>query len=351
MDYRTRMKLAFGGVLFVLVILSSVILRPFITAIASGLLLGFIFFPLQKRLLTRLKKPNLSAAIVTLLVVFVLLVPASFLGKGALKQAQAIYPKLEEGLRTSLISSQQECGDEATSLKCWMNMEIAKVINQEDVNSFLDPAFEQVATWLWTKAPTLLLAVPIFLLNLIIALLVMFTTLVDGEKMVKKVRDFIPLSRKDERVMFKRVHQTVHALIYGHIFGAVAQALAGTIGLFIIGIGSPLFWGSLMMLTALIPFVGAPFIWIPLSIGLFLTGSTVQAIIYLLWGFIVISSVDNIIRTVVVSDRTHMSLVVIFLGIIGGVVVFGVPGFIFGPLILSVTATVLEIYPDSHTAR
>ncbi len=352
MDEKTRMRLVFGAMLLVFVVLSGFIIRPYIGAIASGILLGYIFHPLNSRLLRRLKRPNLTAAIVTILVVLVVLIPSTAVVKGAVGQAQAAYVVLADRLKGQQpLAPDGTCDADAESLSCRINRAYSGLLADENFRRFVNASLDKLYLGIWNFASSLVFAVPRFVLNFIIALLVMFAVLVDGEKMVGKLRELVPLGKRDERVMFDRVHSTVHALIFGHILGALAQAAVGTIGLIIIGVDAPLFWGSLMAVTALIPFVGAAFVWIPLGLGLILTGAALRGIIYLVWGFLVISTVDNLIRTVVVSERTRMSLVVIFLGVVGGVSVFGVPGFIFGPLILTVTMTVLELYPEDHTRQ
>lgn len=350
MDYKTRMRVAFGAILIFFLVLSGLILRPYLVAIASGFLLGYVFYPLYKYLLKRVKKKNISALIVTSLVLIVVLVPLFFLGKQALNQAKTAFVELTERIRSQELVAAEGCGEDASTL-CWVNEEYKHLMEDEGVRNMLEPTLQSAQDWLWKKASGIILAVPGFVIDLVVTLLVMFGTLVEGDMMVEKLRNLIPLSRKDENVMFKRVHSTMHALIYGHITAALAQAVAGTIALLILGISSPIFWGALMWLTSMIPFVGAPIVWLPIAIGLIITGSVVKGIILFVWGIIVIGSIDNVIRTLVVSERTHMSMVVIFLGIAGGVSVFGFAGLIFGPLVLSLTATVLELYPEEHMGR
>lgn len=344
------MRIAFGAILLFFLVLSGLILRPYLVALASGFLLGYVFYPLYKYLLKHVKKKNISALIVTFLVLIVVLVPLFFLGKQAINQAKTAFVELTERLRSQELVAAEGCGEDASTL-CRINEAYYHLMEDEGVRKMLEPTLQSIQDWLWKKASGIILAVPRFVLNLVVALLVMFGTLVEGEMMAEKLRSFIPLSRKDESAMFKRVHSTMHALIYGHITAALAQAVAGTIALLILGISSPIFWGALMWLTSMIPFVGAPVVWLPIAIGLIITGSVVKGIILFVWGIIVIGSIDNVIRTLVVSERTHMSMVVIFLGIAGGVSVFGFPGLIFGPLILSITATVLELYPEEHMGR
>lgn len=350
MDYRTRMRLAFGAILLFFLALSGLILRPYFTAIASGFLLGYIFYPLYKYLLKYVKKENVSAVIVTFLVLVVVLVPLFFLGKQAINQAKTAFVELTEQLKSEELVATEGCDEDASAI-CWVNEGYKKLLEDETIKGMLEPTLQSIQEWLWQKASDIILGVPRFMLNLVVALLVMFGTLVEGKRMIEKLRELIPLSKKDEKIMFNRVHSTMQALTYGYIMAALAQAVAGTIALLILGVSSPIFWGALMWLTSLIPFVGAPVVWLPLALGLIITGSTVKGIILLIWGVIVIGTIDNVIRTLVVSERTHMSLVVIFLGIVGGLSVFGFPGLIFGPLILSVTVTVLELYPEEHIGR
>ena len=143
----------------------------------------------------------------------------------------------------------------------------------------------------------------------------------------------------------------LHAIVYGSIVVALIQGTLGGIGFWIVGIPSPILWGILMSLFALIPMVGTGIIWVPASLGMaaygYLSGDTVmvwKAIGLFIYGVFVIAGIDNVLKPKIIGERAHVHPVIILLGVLGGLKFFGIVGFAVGPLILAIFITFLEIY-------
>lgn len=194
-------------------------------------------------------------------------------------------------------------------------------------------------------------ALPAFLggsIWIVVQLLVMFFLFFyfirDRDLIVDWIKRIIPLSPGETAVLFSRVRGVIHAVVVGHLFTASVQGLLGGVMMAILGVPLPALWGSVMALLSLIPTLGAPVVWMPAAIMLAIQGSWGKALILAAWGAFVIGLIDNVLYPVLVGKRVTLHTVPIFLGFLGGVVVFGISGLVLGPLIVAMTWTLLEIW-------
>lgn len=139
---------------------------------------------------------------------------------------------------------------------------------------------------------------------------------------------------------------TVHAVVFGIVLTALAQGVLAGLGYWVAGVAAPVMWGAITALVSLIPFVG-PVVWVSLSIGLFINGDTSAAIGLFLWGALVVSWVDNLIRPLVISGPTRIPFLLVFLGVLGGVNAFGLIGLFLGPVILAVALAIWREWLES----
>ncbi len=139
---------------------------------------------------------------------------------------------------------------------------------------------------------------------------------------------------------------TVHAVVFGIVLTALAQGALAGLGYWVAGVSAPVMWGAITALVSLIPFVG-PVVWISLSAGLFINGETAAAVGLFLWGALVVSWVDNLIRPIMISGPTRIPFLLVFLGVLGGVNAFGLIGLFLGPVILAVALAIWREWLES----
>lgn len=132
---------------------------------------------------------------------------------------------------------------------------------------------------------------------------------------------------------------TVRAVVFGIVLTALAQGVLAGLGYWVAGVSAPALWGLITALVSLIPFVG-PVVWVSLSIGLLAHGETQAAIGLFLWGALVVSWVDNLIRPLVISGPTRIPFLLVFLGVLGGINAFGLIGLFLGPVLLGVAIAI-----------
>lgn len=153
-----------------------------------------------------------------------------------------------------------------------------------------------------------------------------------------------PLKNEHERLLAEKFISISRATIKGTLVVGAIQGLLGGLAFWIVGVPSPAIWGLLMILFSIIPLVGSALVWLPAAIILLLMGQVWQGIFLLVVGFGVISLVDNILRPKLVGKDTQMHPLMIFFATLGGISLFGLPGFIIGPIVVSLFLALGEIY-------
>jgi predicted PurR-regulated permease PerM len=161
-----------------------------------------------------------------------------------------------------------------------------------------------------------------------------------------------------QKQVMQQLDEVSFAIIYGSLLIALIQGGIGAIGFYFFGISSPLTWGIIMSIFALIPFIGTAIVWLPMSLILVVQGITtsssstmLKGVGLLLYGALIISTIDNILKPHIIGKRAKIHPVLVLLGVLGGLAFFGFIGFIVGPLILAVVATVIEIYEKERKCR
>ncbi|MCC8179083.1 MAG: AI-2E family transporter [Cloacibacillus sp.] len=181
-------------------------------------------------------------------------------------------------------------------------------------------------------------------LIILIVVITSFFLVRDGRRMIDYATDLLPLP-EEERVGFvRRTAVMLRAVVCGIIMTAAVQGTLGGLGWWYVGLSHPVFFGFCMFMTAMIPFVGTPAIWLPGAAALFLRGDLSGCIILLLWGLLVVSSIDNFIKPIFISEGSKIHMLLIFIGLFGGLYAWGFLGVFVGPLILSLALFLLDIY-------
>ena len=183
-----------------------------------------------------------------------------------------------------------------------------------------------------------------FLLDLFVMLYAMFYFFRDGPRIIEKIFYYMPLSPEDEELLLERLTSVTRATIKGTlVIGIIQGALAG-LAFWVAGIDGAAFWGTIMAILSVVPGIGAALIWVPAVIYLFITGQTLSAVLLLAWCAAVVGTIDNILRPTLVGKDAKMPDLLILIGTLGGLFLFGPIGFIVGPIVCGLFLTVWEIY-------
>jgi predicted PurR-regulated permease PerM len=316
---------------------------PFLKPLLLGALLAGLFHPLY-RWITRLLggRQSLGAA-VTLLVLLVLgLGPISaFLGlvlQQALTMSDQAIPWLSQHLGAASTFNVHD----------WLVQRfpaLAKYVpSQEQLLQQVGTAAKTAGAFLVTFASRMTATTAAFLLNLFVMLYAMFFFFKDGHKILERIFYYLPLNDEDETRMLARFTSITRATVKGTlVIGIIQGALAG-IAFWVAGIEGAALWGTMMTILSIIPGIGAALVWVPAVIILFLTGQSLTATLLAAWCAAVVGTVDNFLRPMLVGRDAKMPDLLILIGTLGGLFLFGPMGFIVGPIVCGLFLTVWDIY-------
>lgn len=323
-----------------LVFLSVFIIRPLLLSIFLGALLAYLFNPLYKILTKRIKSGTLSSLLICILVLLLIIIPAGYLVKVLVQQSYVLYLLVKQKLSVGLF---QDCG----SSLC----ELARNLSRNEfLNTRIGEIIKFLTDWIIKAGSNFLISLPRLLLNLFVIFLTMFYFLKDSPSLLKKISAYFSNSRK-YTLIFNRLNEILKGVVYGYLLIALIQGAFGALGFFMFGIKSPLFWGAVMGFLSLIPFLGTGIIWVPASILLLLeglfqdsTGLIIKAAGLFVYSLIFVGSIDNFLRPKLIGDKAKVHTAIIMIGIFGGIIVFGPLGVIIGPVVLSLTAELINLY-------
>ncbi|HKA60987.1 MAG TPA: AI-2E family transporter [Methylomirabilota bacterium] len=180
-------------------------------------------------------------------------------------------------------------------------------------------------------------------MGLAITLFLLFFFLRDGDTIVGTAVRLVPMSRERRDHLMDHVGAVIRAVVFGSLLTALVQGVLVAAGFAMVGLASPLVFGALASVTALIPLVGTPVVWVPAVAVLFLQGRWIAALFLAGWGVVVVSSADNVLRPLFISGRAPISTLPVFLGVLGGVSAFGPIGLVAGPVLVSLTLVLVRL--------
>jgi predicted PurR-regulated permease PerM len=305
---------------------------PFLSALTWALVLAVLCASAHRAVEVKLRRPNLSATISVLLVALIVVVPATFvverLISEAAKGATVIQAQVERGVWRSAIDAHPWIAP----IDKWIEQQID-----------LPAIFGNVASWLTNTGASFVRGSVVQLLGVVFTFYLLFYFLRDRRLALETLRTLSPLSQVEMDRLFTQLADTVHATIYGTVVVAGVQGTLGGLMFWWLGLPTPLLWGLVMALLAVVPVLGAFIVWIPASIFLALDGSWEKAIILVSWGALVVGTIDNLLYPMLVGNRLKLHTVPAFISLVGGLTVFGPAGIVLGPMAVTTTMMLLKI--------
>ncbi|TLX56136.1 AI-2E family transporter [Stutzerimonas nosocomialis] len=309
------------------------ILLPFYGAVFWAVILAIIFAPLQRWLYKRLhNRRNLSALITLLVCLVVAVLPVIFITGLLVQEGASLYRRIQSG--------DLDIGGYVTYAREMLPTPLQNQLDRFGLGGDMESLRARLASgalegsqYLATKAFSFGQGTFQFFVSFFVMIYLLFFLIRDGKELVARIRKAIPLSETQKRRLFSKFTRVVRATVKGNIVVAVTQGVLGGIIFAVLGIPSASLWGVLMALLSLLPAVGAGLIWTPVAIYFLMSGAVWQGIILTLYGVLVIGLVDNILRPILVGKDTKMPDYVVLISTLGGLALFGLNGFVIGPLI------------------
>jgi predicted PurR-regulated permease PerM len=321
------------------------VISPFLAPLVWAGVLAVVFYPWHQRLEKRWGKIGAAAASTTA-VTFILVMPMILVSGAFVRQGLEIAHALQQDLANGRFDWANQMW---TSLQNRFDAEYSS-----DLNSIIRDHAEEFARYLAAELGVVLQHVVRFGFDLVVMILAMFYLFRDGEDVMRRIRNVLPFEAEHRERMISEAHDLIFASVLSSLITAAMHGIVGGVMFAILGIQAPLFWGVMMALFSILPVVGSSLIWVPAAIWLFAQGYTTRGIVLVAVCAGVVAVVENVLRPWLISGRAHLSALVIFISVLGGISVFGILGVILGPIVVATAASVLDIYthpePKRHAA-
>lgn len=345
MDRRVFFALAVFAILLFHLWLVYSIVAPFLRAMGWAGVIGILTYPLYRRLRSRLGgREILAASVMTPAVVLTLVLPVVglvvFLTQ-ELTQLFAYLQALPEGEGLTLFDNLRQ----HPVLGPWLDRIhhlLARLGIDPEKN--LLPAVDKATAFALSYSTEIVRNFFIFCIKLLMLVITLFFIYRDGERFEEQFWSVIPLDEEHKLRLAGTVKRVLNAVIFGILLTCMVQGVLGGIGFWFCGLPSPMLFGAMMAVAALVPVVGTALFWFPGAAYLILQGEVARGVVLLAWGALVVSSVDNVIRPFFISGKAHIPVLVVALGALGGLVSFGLLGVVLGPLVLSLFVALFDIY-------
>jgi predicted PurR-regulated permease PerM len=333
-----------AGLILGIVLLTFTVLQPFIVPLIWGAILAYVSWPLQQRMIRWMGgRVGPASLVTTLLVSLAIVVPLVWLALMLRVEAISAYATVQNFLASkpqlpAAIRDLPWIGQVAQETLQQMSQD-PKAIGQQFVLLMEESSVE---------VTRLIGGVGRNVAKLFFAVLSMFFLLRDGPRLLHDARAILEgILGPTVRDYLDAIGATTQAVVYALILGALAQGAVAGIGYWIFGIKAPVLVGAVTVLVALIPF-GAPLVWGSLSIWLIVSGNVWPGVGLMLWGLLLVSWVDNIVRPLVISNATRMPFLLVVFGVLGGVLAFGLVGLFIGPVLLAVSLAIWREWLEQH---
>jgi len=338
MKFKDYNKYLIAAIFLTIIILSFLIVKPFVGVITTSILLAYVFKPVYNKCTKRIKNKTFCAVVISILILLLLAIPTIFLLNSLTKEATVFY---------ILVKQKMLRGDLALEESSKLN----QFFSDPEIKYYIDDAIKKLTTKLADSISKFIFSIPKRILDLFIMLLIIFYILRDGDIIIDKIKRLIPIKQKQMEHLVNKLRGMIHALVYGYIIIALLEGILGGLIFFILNIPNPILWGCVIAFLSLLPFIGPPVIWVPASLILIMDGAAsdsniliIKGIVLLFYGLFILTPIDNVIKPKIVGRKAKVHPIVVLIGVLGGIYFLGSVGVILGPLILATLVAFIELY-------
>ncbi|MBU0757127.1 MAG: AI-2E family transporter [Nanoarchaeota archaeon] len=320
-------------------VLCFLIIKPFLSLIVTSILIAYIFSPIHNLINKKISGKAWSSLIMCIIVTLTVTLPFILLTNPVVTKA----PKLISSITSDINISK-------------IQLDSFNDIMHENYGFMIDfsTAINALFTWLADGVQKVVLSVPTLIFNAIIILIFLYYIFKDGKELSILLKLIVPIKKENKKAFIDKIRKITDGIIYGHIIASFVQAIVATIGFLIFGVKGAFLLGFLTLFVAIIPMFGTPLIFAPVGLWMIFTGVksgnfslTGKGIGLIIYGFAVVTTIDNFIKPKIISDQADIHPVVIIIGVFGGLALFGFIGLIIGPLIFSIFTELLKEYRSS----
>ena len=326
------------------------ILLPFYGTVFWASVLAIIFRPFHRKLVVVMRhRRNLAAFTTLFLCLIIVIIPVTVMTISLLQEGVIVYQKIRSGELNFGVYFQQMM----SAAPSWMVnlLDRTGITNISELQDMLSSGVLQGSQFIAMHALNIGQNTFEFVISFGIMLYLLFFLLRDGDSLSAKIKQAIPLSMEHKRHLFSKFTTVIRATVKGNVVVAAIQGALGGVMFSFLGIQGALLWGLVMAFLSLIPAVGAGLIWAPAAIYFLFTGAVWQGAVLIAFGVFVIGLVDNLLRPVLVGRDTKLPDYVVLISTLGGLVLFGLNGFVIGPVIAALFIAAWDLFSSSKDAR
>jgi predicted PurR-regulated permease PerM len=318
------------------------IAEPFLVPLAWSAVLAIFFYPLHEKLLRKMK-PTAAAMTSTLGVTLLLIVPAIVVLVFTAREALEATARLQ-----SALAMHGQGPSEGLTLRAeeWVRMRLPESWRTLNLSDPLQQAAEKIASFLGREFASLLKNLVTFFVDLFISIFALFFMFRDGEDIVRGAKHLLPFDEEIQTDMVEESKELIFASVAVGLLVAAIQGVLGGVSFALVRLSSPIFWGVLIAFFSLVPVVGSALIWGPAALWLGFSGHWGKALLVVVICGGVSTVADNIVRPMLLRNRTRLNELLLFIGVLGGLEAFGLLGLVAGPTIVAAAMGVFRVYVE-----
>jgi len=319
------------------------VIEPYWGAVFWSVVLALLFHPLQRKMAAWMAGRHNVSALITLLVILLMVVlPIFLLAMSIANELSNLYQSVQSGQIN--INQIIDRFLEALPQQVYAYLQSAGLADQAVLRQKVSQQALKAFQFWATGALNFGQVTAGFFVGFGVMLYMLFFMLRDGVQIAGMVKRAIPLDSDTKQHLLRKLTTVVRATVKGNIVVAVTQGVLGGGIFWALGLPSALLWGTVMALLSLLPAVGSALIWVPVAIYLLLTGAMLKGMVLIVFGALVIGTVDNILRPILVGKDTRMPDYLVLVSTLGGISVFGLSGFVVGPLVAALFVASWDLF-------
>lgn len=312
---------------------------PFLAPLVWATTLAILFAPLHARVQKCLKFQNLTATASVLIVAALVLPPTAFVIKRIVDQVASGAAYFQQQVDSGVIQSFLNRYPQIAPIGNW----VEHYVGLRSITATVTSQLSHAAAWFVRGSL-------VQLLSGLLTFYLLFFFLRDRQSIMRWIRYTLPLREDDTMRLLSRISDTVRATIWGTAAVSAVQGALGGLMFWILGLPAPLVWGFIMAVLSLVPVLGSFVVWIPAAVFLALQGHWTKVIVLTVWGAVIVGGIDNVLRPIWVGNRLKLHTLAAFISMLGGILLLGASGFVLGPVIMTLTLALLDIWRTREPA-
>ncbi len=324
------------------------IFSVFLVPLTWAALLALTFYPVHLRLTRLLRgRVGLASFLFTTVVILVVMVPTVLISLLLANESVALYQRSSEIVDSEQARRWFEYLKAGTPLRAWQLLAPILEAWKIDIGGVAVTGANALSGFLVSQATDIAKNLVSFVLNFFLTTFALFFFFRDGARIVASVRDVVPMERAYTDILLARLYDTVSAVVQGTLATAAAQGLLTGVGFWALGVPFAVFFGCVTAFCSLLP-MGTPIVWVPMALYLAAAVSLWRGVLLGIWGALVVTSVDSVVRPLIIGNRTEIPTLLLFFGLLGGLRAYGFLGLFLAPAIIAVLVAFVHIYREQY---